>query len=314
MTAALFVITVSSWYLLKKRHQLMAKRSIVVASVLGLVASLFTAFNGDESAYCIAKTQPMKLAAIEGLYEGETNAGLVVFGLHNPTKHVADAKQGVAMKIELPGLLSLLANRSFGSYVPGMKDLVYGNPEREILGSAQKMERGKKAIAALDAYRQAKKDGDAGAAETSLAEFNKYKEFLGYGYLQTPEEAVPPVGLNFYAFHIMVGLGIVFLVAFILFLKAAKNDALEEKTGLLGFGVILYFLAVIAGQCGWIVAEVGRQPWAIQDLLPVTVARTNLAAGAVQTTFFIFLALFAALLIAEISIMLKQIGNGPEEN
>ena len=61
-------------------------------------------------------------------------------------------------------------------------------------------------------------------------------------------------------------------------------------------------------------AEVGRQPWAIQGLLPLSMARTNLAAGAVQTTFFIFLALFVVLLIAEISIMLKQIGIGPEEN
>ena len=62
------------------------------------------------------------------------------------------------------------------------------------------------------------------------------------------------------------------------------------------------------------VAEVGRQPWTIQGLLPVTVARTNLTTGTVQTTFYMFLALFTLLLIAEISIMVKQISIGPEEN
>ncbi|MGE4559383.1 MAG: cytochrome ubiquinol oxidase subunit I, partial [Desulfobulbus sp.] len=208
----------------------------------------------------------------------------------------------------------LMANRSFGSFVPGMKDLVYGNSEHNILGAAQKMERGKKAIASLDAYKQAKKDNDSAAAETHLAAFNQNKEHLGYGYLDKPEDAVPPVALSFNAFHVMVVLGCLFPLIFLGYLYFTMKDTLVEKKWLLGLGTITYVLGMIASQAGWIVAEVGRQPWSIQDLLPVTVARTNLTSGTVQTTFFMFLILFTLLLIAEISIMVKQINIGPEEN
>jgi len=315
LMAALFILSISSWYLLRGRHLVMARRSIVVAATLGLFASVFTIVNGDESAFEIAKVQPMKLAAFEGLYDGQKNAGLVAIGLINRDKKVYDSQTPfVGFNVHMPGLLSLMANRSFGSFVPGMKDLVYGNAEQHILGSAQKMERGKQAVASLDAYKKAQKAGDQAAATTHLAAFNEYKEFLGYGYLQKPEEAVPPVALTFNAFHVMVILGMLFPLVFIGYLYFARKGTLAEKKWLLGFGTITYLLGMIASQAGWVVAEVGRQPWAIQGLLPVSIARTNLTAGTVQTTFFMFLILFTLLLFAEISIMVKQISIGPEEN
>ena len=315
LMAALFVLSISSWYLLRGRHVVMAKRSIVVAATLGLFASVFTIFNGDESAYQIAQVQPMKLAAFEGLYEGRTNAGLVAAGIVNRNKKVYDTQEPfIGFNLHIPGALSLMANRSLGSFVPGMKDLVYGNAEHNILGAAQKMERGKKAVASLEAYKTAKKTGDQAAAAAQLVTFNEYKEFLGYGYLQKPEEEVPPVALTFNAFHVMVGLGALFPLIFIGYLHFSRKGTLTEKKWLLGFGTITYILGMIASQAGWVVAEVGRQPWSIQGLLPVSVARTNLTAGTVQTTFFMFLILFTLLLIAEISIMAKQISIGPEEN
>jgi Cytochrome bd-type quinol oxidase, subunit 1 len=315
MLSAFFIISIASWYLLRGRHMLMAKRSIIVAASLGLVASIFTIYNGDESAYMIARVQPMKLAACEGLYEGQTNAGLMIFGYVNPEKKVYNAEPAFkGPEIKVPFLLSLMANRSLGSFVPGMKDLVYGNTEHNVQGAAQRMIHGKKAVADLDAYRQAKKDGDADAVEKYLAAFNENKEHLGYGYLNKPEEAVPPVRLSFYAFRVMILLGTLFPFIFIAYLYFACKDALAEKKWLLGLGTITYILGIVASQSGWIVAEAGRQPWAIQGLLPVTVARTNLTAGTVQTTFMMFLVLFTVLLIAEICIMVKQINIGPEEN
>ncbi len=315
LMASLFIISISSWYLLRGRHIMMAKRSIVVAAVFGLVASIFTIFNGDESAYEIAQVQPMKLAAFEGLYEGQTNAGLVALGFINADKKVYDTQEPfIGPNLHIPGILSLMANRSFGSFVPGMKDLVYGNAEHNVMGAAQKMERGKKAVASLDAYKQAKKAGDKEATATHLAAFNDNKAFLGYGYLNKPEEAVPPVALSFNAFHIMVILGSLFPVIFLAYLYFSNKGTLVEKKWLLGFGTITYLLGMIASQAGWVVAEVGRQPWAIQDLLPVSIARTNLSSGTVQTTFFMFLIIFTLLLIAEISIMIKQVNIGPEEN
>ncbi len=311
--AALFIISISSWYLLKGRHVTMAKRSIMVAAIFGLLASAVVGLTGDEAAHEVAMHQPMKLAAFEGLYKGEKNAGLVAFGIINSKKQVGDDQKPFAMQIRIPGLLTLLANRNLGSFVPGIEDLVYGNKDQNIPGVAASIAKGKQALAQLDAYKKAVKAGDRQAAQTALAAFNASKSALGYGFLKKPEEAVPPVALTFNAFHAMVVLGGFFTLVFVGFLVYSIQDKLEEKRWLLGLGTIMFFLALIASQAGWVVAEVGRQPWAIQNLLPVTVARSNLTTGTVQTTFFMFLAIFTLLLIAEISIMLKQISIGPEE-
>ena len=312
--AALFILSISSFYLLKGRHVLMARRSIMVAAIFGLLASAFVGFTGDEAAYEVAQKQPMKLAAFEGLYKGETGAGLVAMGIINSDKQVGDDQDGFNLEIRLPGLLSLLANRSFGSFVPGMEDLVYGNKEHGIMGADEKMVKGKIALTQLDAYKKAKKTGDEIVAAAALSLFDANKDYLGYGFLEKPEDAVPPVGLSFNAFHLMVVLGTIFPLVFLAFLYFSWKGTLQEQRWLLGGGTIIFFLGLFAHWAGWIVAEVGRQPWAIQDLLPVTVARTNLTAGTVATTFFMFLILFTALLIAEVSIMLKQISIGPEEN
>ena len=312
--ASLFVITISSWYLLKGRHTQMARKSILVASVFGLLSSGYVAFTGDEAAYNNAHRQPMKLAAFEGLWEGQKGAGLVAAGIVNPSKTVNDDQAPFLFEVRLPGLLSLLANRAPNSFVPGIKDLVYGNKAENIMGASEKIQKGKIALTQLALYKKAKREGAGPAAEAALVDFNRNKDFLGFGYLKSPEEAVPPVSTVFYAFHIMVILGGLFPVIFLLFLVFALKDTLIHRKWLLILGFVSVFLGFAAGQCGWIVAEVGRQPWAIQDLLPVTVARSNLTTGAVQTTFFMFLAIFTILLIAEIKIMLKQIQLGPEGN
>ncbi|OIP44912.1 MAG: cytochrome ubiquinol oxidase subunit I [Deltaproteobacteria bacterium CG23_combo_of_CG06-09_8_20_14_all_60_8] len=313
LLASLFVIAVSAWFLLKGRHLEMAKKSILAASVFGLLSSGLVAFTGDEAAFTNAHDQPMKLAAFEGLYKGQKNAGLVAMGVINPDKKPGDSAAPFLFEVRLPGLLSLLANRQTGSFVPGIDDLVYGNAPENIVGVTQKMERGRQAIHQLQMYQQAKKAGDASAAATALAAFTPEQDFLGYGYLLTPEEAVPPVGLTFYSFHVMVILGTILPLVCLLFLIFTYNDTIREKKWLLWAGIFSLFLAHVAHQAGWIVAEVGRQPWAIQGLLPVTVARSNLTTGTVQTTFFLFLALFTTLLLAEIRIMLGQIKRGPEE-
>jgi cytochrome d ubiquinol oxidase subunit I len=314
LLASFFIISISSWYLLKGRHIQMAKRSILVAAIFGLLSSGFVIFTGDEAAYEVAQHQPMKLAAIEGLYDGERGAGIVAFGMINFAKEVGDKQDAFNFEIRLPWLLSLLANRSFGSFVPGINDLVYGNEKENIMGAAQKMEKGKLALASLDTYKAEKKKGNAAEADAALTIFNQNKAHLGYGFLTKPEEAVPPVGLSFSAFHIMVALGSLFPLVCLAYLYFSMKDVLLEKKWLLGLGTSMFFLSLIAHEAGWVVAEVGRQPWAIQGLLPVTVARTNLTTGTVQTTFFMFLVLFAILLIAEIGIMAKQISIGPEEN
>jgi len=311
--AALFILSISSYYLLRGRHEKMAKRSIMVAAMFGLLASAFVGFTGDEAAYEDAQHQPMKLAAFEGLYKGQTNAGLVALGMINAEKKVGDDQEAFSFEVRIPGLLSLLANRSPGSFVPGIEDLVYGNPQQEIPAAADLIAKGKQALKDLDAYKKARKAGDEAAAETALAAFNQNRDYLGYGFLDKPEDIVPPVAMTFNAFHIMVALGTLFPLVCLAFLYFGFKNSLVRQRWLLGLGTVMFFLGLAAQMAGWIVAEVGRQPWAIQDMLPVGVATTNLTTGTVQTTFFMFLILFTVLLVAEIGIMLKQISIGPEE-
>ncbi len=311
--ASLFVLSISCWYLIKKRHIQMAKRSIVVASVFGLLSSSFVVLTGDESAFLVAQKQPMKLAAIEGLYKGQTKAPIVAAGILNSDKKPGDNQEPFLVEIKIPYLLSFLANRSFNSFVPGIDDLVYGNEAQKIESTASKMAKGKTALKNLALFKQAQKENNDQKAQIFLANFRKNQEFMGYGYLDSPEEAVPPVAIPYYAFHIMVALGTLFPVIFAVFLFFALKDLLTQKRWLLPIGLISVFLGLMAQQSGWIVAEVGRQPWAIKGLLPVKMSATNLFAGNIQITFFMFLGLFTILLMAEISIMLKQISIGPGE-
>lgn len=311
--ASLFVVGISSLFLLQERHQKMAKRSMVVAAVFGILSSVFVAFTGDEAAYSVAQRQPMKLAAMEGLYDGQTNAPIVAFGMVNTMKRPGDDQPPFLQKIKIPGLLSLLANRRPGSFVPGINDLVFGNKERDIIGANQRIANGKIAVEQLARYKTARKNGNEQDASTHLAKFNKYKNDFGYGHLIESAEAAPPVALTFYSFHIMVVLGALFPLLFLLVLFFAFKGTLEYQRWLNTINIFAIFLGYIAGEAGWVAAEVGRQPWAIQNLLPVNAASTNIPADNVQTTFFIFLTLFTILLVAEIRIILKQIKIGPEE-
>ncbi|MFO7576221.1 MAG: cytochrome ubiquinol oxidase subunit I [Pelovirga sp.] len=311
LLASLFVIGISSFYLLKKRHIEFAKRSIAVACIFGLFSSLFVAFTGDEHAYITAREQPMKLAAMEALYDGMTPSGLVAIGLMRPGVEPG-GEDPFYFKIEIPGMLSLLANRNFRSFVPGINDLVFGNEEQNIVGVEEKMRRGRLAVASLADYKQAMKEEAYPAANSALERFNEDRDYLGYGYLESADQAVPPVWLTFYAFRVMVGLGTFFILFFLVYLYLLEKRQLEKRTLVLRVGVAAIFLGYIAQQAGWLVTEVGRQPWAIQGLLPVNIASSNLDTMTVAISFFLFLGIFTVLLIAAVRILTKQISIGPE--
>ncbi|MBR5195742.1 MAG: cytochrome ubiquinol oxidase subunit I [Akkermansia sp.] len=308
---AMFVVGVSCWYLLRGRHQEFARASIRVAAWFGLVAALLTACTGHQSGRDIALHQPMKLAAAEGLYEGGNSQGLVVAAVLRPGVDWAAPGQGnpFLFHMSLPYGLSLLATHDIHGYVPGIRNLLEGGytlPDGSVaLSAEEKMQRGRKAIAALAAYRAAKDEDEKQAAlETLRANF----AWFGYGYLTQPAQLVPPVPLTFYSFRIMVMLGGYFIALFAGLLLFGKW-IFRWKPALLVV-VLTTPLAWVASQAGWVVAEVGRQPWAIQGLLPNVAAISRLDAGTVQTTFFLFLVLFTLLLVAGLSIMGKAIGEG----
>ena len=300
MLGAAFVIGVSAWYLIRKREKEFALASMKVAAAVGLFAALVTAGTGDKSAYQVAQVQPMKLAAMEALYEGGTHEPLTVVG-----------------SIKIPEMLSFLATHSTAGYVPGINNLLEGGytlPDASTALSAdEKMVNGKKAITALADFRQAKEEGDEASMQIARSALKEYMPYFGYGYIQNKEDLVPHVGLLFWSFRVMVGLGMYFILFFLVNLFLVWKKRLAELNWLHWISLWSIPLAYIASQAGWIVAEMGRQPWTIQDLLPVNAAVSKLETGSVQTTFFIFLIMFTVLLIAEIGIMVKAIRKGPDE-
>ena len=310
--ASLFVIGISAWYLLKKRDTEFARRSIIVASSFGLLASIYLITTGDQSAHQVALTQPMKLAAMEGLYKGENKAGIVAVGLLNNSKKIGDKKEAFDFKVEIPDALSFLAYHNTNSFVAGIDDLVYGNTKHNIMSVREKMKMGKIAVAALGAYKTYKKEHDMVHAQEALKTFQAHEKYMGYGYLKKPSDAVPSVALTFYSFHTMVGLGSWFLILFLITLYYSMMNQVHTKRWIQYLALFTLPFGWVAQETGWITAEVGRQPWAIQDLLPVGMATSNVAATSVMITFWLFAILFTGLLIAEIRIMLKQIKVGPE--
>lgn len=316
---AVFVVGVSSWFLLKKRNQEFALSSIKIAGIVGLVASLLSLWSGDTSGYQVAKTQPMKLAAVEGLYEGGNSVGLVGIAMLNPDKENAyDGKDPFVFRIEIPKMLSLLATRSFDGFVPGVKEILDGGYTQadgtKALSAQEKIEKGKLAITSMANYRKAKKDGDLVAADQYKQTLQENVKYFGYGYIKDANELVPNVPLNFYAFRLMVILGGYFIAFFALVLFLVYKKDLARMRWMHWVSLLTIPLGYIAGQAGWVVAETGRQPWAIQDMLPTSAAISKLQVGSVQTTFFIFLLIFTVMLIAMIRIMLREIKKGPELN
>ena len=312
--AAIFVIGVSAWFLLKNREQLFAKKSIKVAALFGLVASFLTVVSGDGSARNMAKYQPMKFAATENLYTGQQNAPLAAIGFlqKNPTE-TDPKKQDFIFKIEIPNMLSYMAFLNPNAFVPGIQNLVKGNPEHHILSFKERSELGKKAITSLAEYKNAKKAGNDSLANAALIRFNDNYVHFGYGYYANRDanELIPSVPTAFYSFRIMVGLGFYFIALLLVVLILTNKDKIEKKRFILYTALWTIPLAYIASEFGWVVAEVGRQPWVIQDILPTIAAVSQVKPISVQITFWLFFVTFTALLIAEIKIMASQIKKGP---
>ncbi|MDR2027010.1 MAG: cytochrome ubiquinol oxidase subunit I [Prevotellaceae bacterium] len=314
--AAIVVIGISSWFLLKGREKLFAQKSILVASVFGLLSSAVLIFTGDSSAHNVAHTQPMKLAAMEGLYKGREGAGFSMFGVLTPGKEYGDGKDAFVFNLEFPKLLSFLGYRNFNAFVPGIEDLIKGG-FKEVDGSTalsveEKIQRGTKAIEAYKEYSNAKKEGNEIVAEDARARLEANFKYYGYGYFNNPSSIIPNVPLCYYSFRVMVWLGFLFVFIFVISLWVVMKREGNFKKWMLYISIWSVPLVYIASQAGWVVAEMGRQPWTIQDLLPTIAAVSRIDSSSVMITFFLFFTLFTILLIAELKILFAQIRRGPK--
>ena len=309
VTGAIFVLAISAYYLLRGVDVDLAKRSMTVAASFGLAAALSVVVLGDESGYTAGENQKMKIAAIESMWDTEpAPASFTIVGLPNQETHHTD----YALKV--PWMLGLIATRSIDTKVPGINELVVDAQVRIRSG-----------LIAYDALEKLHADRTNAAAR---ADITAHADDLGYALLlkkirpdilnateaevaQAASNTVPQVPLLFWSFRVMVGLGFFFIGLFAVAFYLASRRRLESSRLFLRIALWSLPLPWIAAELGWCVAEIGRQPWVIEGVLPTFMAVSSLSAGNVLITLVGFIVFYSTLLVIDVYLMTKAIRLGP---
>lgn len=313
VTGAIFILGISSYYLLKKRDVEFAKRSFAVAAMFGFVMSIMLILMGDDAGHEMTSAQPTKLAAIEG--EWETHPAPAAFNL---IAFPSQKEEKNLFAIQIPYVMGIITTRSLDTQVKGLREIM---AENEV-----KIRNGISAYGSLEQIKQGNND------PLVLQNFEKYKDELGYGYLvkrftdkdnipmtQATEaniqaavkDSIPAVAPLFWAFRIMVGIGFLMLLGIGIAVWLTFKSKIGEKRWLHRLFLFGIPLPWIASECGWFVAEYGRQPWAIQGILPTSVAHSSLSAGEVLFTLILICGLYTLFLVAEMFLMFKYARLGP---
>ncbi len=311
VTAAVFVLGVSAWYLIKGRHIGLAKRSITVASAFGLASALSVVVLGDESGYSATHTQKMKLAAIEAMWEThDAPAPFTAIGF--PDQEARETHYAV----EIPWVMGLIGTRSLNTEIPGINELEAISEERIRSG-----------IIAYDALMQIR--AERGAVPQDVRDrFEGHGGDLGYALLlkrytddprtateeqilQAAEDTVPTVWPLFWAFRIMVGLGFLFVATMAYFFWRSSFRGQTYPRWALWGAVFIIPAPWIAAEMGWFVAEFGRQPWTVDGVLPTAMSVSHLSVADLLITLAGFVAFYSVLFVIEMGLMLKYIRKGP---
>ncbi|SNS30767.1 cytochrome ubiquinol oxidase subunit I [Antarctobacter heliothermus] len=314
VTASVFVLGVSAWYLLKGRHTALARRSIAVAASFGLAAALSVVVLGDESGYSASHTQKMKLAAIEGMWEThDAPAPFTLVGIPD-----VEARE-THYAVEVPWVMGLIGTRSLTQEIPGINDLVIEAEER--------IESGIKAYDALMTIREERDATPADVRET----FEAHSENLGFALLlmrymddprdatpeqiaTTAEDTIPGVLPLFWAFRVMVGLGFGFIAVMAYFFWCSSFRQQNYPRWALRIAVLIIPAPWIAAELGWFVAEYGRQPWTVDGVLPTALSVSHLSVQDLLLTLAGFMIFYTVLFVVEMGLMLKYIRRGPTED
>lgn len=309
VAASLFVMGVSSWYLLRRMEVRFALRSFAIASGFGLAAILSVIVLGDESGYRTGEVQQVKLAAIEAEWHTEpAPASFTLFGFPDQAAETTHAA------VKIPYLMGIIATRSLDEQVTGLKDLKARHEER--------IRSGMLAHEALEAMRA---DGSNQAAR---ATFERHRQDLGYGLLLTPyakeigkadeaaiakavADSIPQVAPLFWSFRLMVGIGVVLLALFAAAFLQLYRGKLVQSPRLLKALFWSIPLPWIAIEAGWFVAEFGRQPWTISDVLPVSASVSLLTPGQLWFSLISICLIYTSLLVVELFLLRHVIRKGP---
>jgi cytochrome d ubiquinol oxidase subunit I len=310
VVGSVFVLAISAWYLLRGRNAALAKRSMAVAASFGLACALSVVVLGDESGYLASANQKMKVAAIEAEWHTEPPpAGFTLFGFPDVKARTTH------MALTVPWLLGLIATRSVDEPVEGIDELV-----------AQARSRIESGIEAHRALQQLRSNPQDPVAQAS---FEAHQADLGYGllllrYVRNPADAtaqqvnaaawstVPDVPVLFWCFRLMVALGLFFIALFAVAFYLSTRHRYEQNRWFLRIALASLPLPWIAAELGWVVAEYGRQPWAIDGVLPTFLGVSTVPAGNVAASLAGFIVFYSALAVVEVYLMVRTIGRGPD--
>lgn len=309
VTGAVFVLAISSYYILKRRDLGFARRSFAIASAFGLASILSVIVLGDESGYEMGDVQKTKLAAIEAEWETQpAPAAFTLVGIPNQEEMRTD------YAIKIPYVLGLIATRSTDEEIKGIKDLMVEHEARIRNG--------------IVAYGILQKLKAGEMSDENIAAFNAVKADLGYGLMvkryapdvvdatdeqiqQAARDTIPHVPSLFWTFRIMVACGFIMLALFAFAFWASAKKNVDRKPWLLKWALFSLPLPWIAAQTGWYVAEVGRQPWSIGEVLPTYLSTSSLSAGDVWGSLLALIAFYTVLLIVELYLMIRFARLGP---
>ena len=309
VTGAMFVLSISAWYLLRRKDVEFAKRSFRIAAAFGLASIASVIVLGDESGYMVGEAQQTKMAAIEAMWETEpAPAGLNLIALPNEAEMKND------FEIKLPWVMGLIGTRSVSKEIPGIIEIKAKNRERIISGI--------EAVQRLEALRKNPSDPDL------KARFEERKDDLGFGLLlkkytkdvsaATPEmidqavnDTVPRVSPLFWSFRVMVGLGFLMLALFGFAAWYSVKGSFADHRWLLRAAVWSLPMPWLACELGWFVAEYGRQPWTIYGVLPTHLSVSTLSVESLYGSLAGFVGFYTVLLIVEMYLMFKYARLGP---
>ncbi|MBE8167989.1 MAG: cytochrome bd-I ubiquinol oxidase subunit CydA [Shewanella sp.] len=309
VTGAMFVLAVSSFYILKKRDLPFARRSFAIAASFGMASILSVMVLGDESGYEIGEVQRVKLAAIEAEWHTEpAPAAFTIVGLPDQDK------QHTAYALKVPYLMGIIATRSLDGEVTGLRDLI---KEHEV-----RIRNGIVAYGLLERLRKGETSPEV------IAEFDKTKGDLGYGLLlkrftdnvvdateaqikAAAKDSIPRVAPIFWSFRIMVGFGVIMLLVFSAAFWQSTRHKIAEKKWVLKAALYSLPLPWLAIECGWLVAEYGRQPWTISEILPTHMSASTLDPSEIWFSIITITVFYTILLCVEVFLMRKFILKGP---
>ncbi|WP_299668598.1 cytochrome ubiquinol oxidase subunit I [uncultured Psychromonas sp.] len=309
VAGAMFVLAISSYYLLKGRDIAFAKRSFAIAAAFGTAGILSTIILGDESGYEVGDVQKVKLAAIESEWETHpAPAAFNLIGLPNQEEQRTD------YAVKIPYALGIIATRSIDEEVTGLKDLMAEHDTRIRTG--------------MVAYSLLEKIKSGEDTPENVEAFDQVKEDLGYGLLlkrfapnvvdateeqikMAVDDSIPGVAPIFWSFRVMVGAGVAMLFIFLFaFYQSARNKLGENK---LFHRICLYSLPLpwIAIEAGWFIAEYGRQPWAIAEILPTHMGASTVSTEQLWFSIISIASFYTVLLVVEVFLMLRFARLGP---